>query len=252
MKKVLYKFAKQAFVTTGFCITRCQRGAGGVPLDFDNADTKLFARVRPFTLTSPARIKVLSDAVRHLATNKIPGAIAECGVWKGGSMMAVAYTLQELRATDRELYLFDIFEDTMPQATELDVTRDGTRLKDKTTTKSTPYWNFATETEVKSNMRSTGYPDTLVHFVRGPVEQTLPDRAPQQCALIRLDTDLYESTKHELKSLYPHLVRGGIIIIDDYGSHRGVKEAVDEFNGSLFQPLFFMRVDEAGRVAVKP
>ena len=167
-------------------------------------------------------------------------------------MMAVAYTLQELRATDRELYLFDVFEGAMPQATEIDVTRDGTRLKDKTTTNATPYWNFATETEVKNNMSSTGYPDSLVHFVRGPVEQTLPDCAPQQCALIRLDTDLYESTKHELESLYPHLVRGGIIIIDDYGSHQGVKKAVDEFSAPLSEPLFFVRVDEAGRVAVKP
>lgn len=183
---------------------------------------------------------------------RIPGALVECGVWKVGSMMTIAYTLKELHAADRDLFLFDVFEDAMPAPKEVDVTRDGTQLRNRTRDQLASYWNFATETEVKANMNRTGSPESLVHFIRGPVEQTLPHRAPEQCALIRLDTDLYESTKHELESLYPRLVRGGVIIIDDYGSHQGVKKAVDEFNASLPNPLFFVRVDEAGRVAVKP
>lgn len=252
MKEVLFSLVKKTFVAAGFSITRCRRGAGGVPLDFGDNDIELFDRVRHYTLTSPARIKVLADAVRHLISNGIPGAMTECGVWKGGSMMAVAYTLQHLEGAHRDLYLFDIFEDAMPRATEVDVTRDGTRLKDKADAETATYWNFATEAEVKSNMISTRYPESLMHFIRGPVEQTLPHRAPDQCALIRLDTDLYESTKHELESLYPRLVRGGVIIIDDYGSHQGVKKAVDEFNASLSPQLFFVRVDEAGRIAIKP
>jgi O-methyltransferase len=240
------------FVSRGLFMTRCQPVSGDVPIDFNEADSRLHDYVRRYTLTSAPRVKVLADAVRHLVDAQIPGAIVECGVWKGGSMMAVAYTLQHLKADDRKLYLFDVFEDAMPRATEVDVTRDGTRLKDKADAETAPYWNFATESEVKSNMMSTGYPESFVRFVRGPLEQTLPDGAPEQCALIRLDTDLYGSTKHELESLYPRLVRGGVIIIDDYGSHQGVKKAVDEFNASLPKPLFFVRVDEAGRVAVKP
>jgi len=252
VRKVVGNFVKRTFVAAGFSIARCQSGAGGVPLDFDKPDINLFDRVRPYTLTSPARIKVLSDAVRHLISNGIPGAFAECGVWKGGSMMAVAYTLQGLGVINRELYLFDVFEGAMPRATAVDVTRDGTRLKDRMFEQAAAYWNFATEAEAKANMKSTGYPESLVHFVRGPVEQTLPGKAPAQCALIRLDTDLYESTKHELDSLYPRLVSGGIVIIDDYGSHQGVKKAVDEFNASLDQRLFFTRIDEAGSIAIKP
>jgi O-methyltransferase len=238
VKTVSYKFVKQALVATGFCITRRQRGAGGVPLDFDNAETKLFDCVRAYTLPSPARIKVLSDAVAHLVTNETPSAITECGVWKGGSMMAAAYTLHELRAANRELTFFDIFEDAMPQAAVVDVTGDGTRLKDKITAKATPYWNFATEIEVKSKMSKTGYPDLLIYFVRGPVEQTLPGSAPTQCALICLDTQLYESPKFELESLYSRLVLDGIVIIEDYGSHSGAKKAVYAFNASLNQRLF--------------
>lgn len=213
----LQKLVKEKCAAAGFSITRCRREAGGVPLDLSDADVCLIDKVRKYTLTSPARIRVLADAIRHLVANSLPGAIVECGVWKGGSMMAVAYTLQQLRATDRVLYLFDIFQDAMPRATEVDVTRDGTRLIEKADVKAAPYANFATVAEVKANMKSTGYPEPLIHFVRGPVEQTLPARAPTQCALIRLDTDLYESTKHELEALYPRLVRGGILIIDDYG-----------------------------------
>lgn len=252
MKAVVISLVKQALVAAGFSITRCRRGAGGVPLDFNDKDIKLFDRVRPYTLTSPARIKILADAVRHLISSGIPGAMAECGVWKGGSMMTVAHTLIDAGSQTRELYLFDVFEGAMPQATAIDVTRDGTRLKDSMVEQDAPYWNFVTEAEVKRNITSTGYPESLVHFIRGPVEQTLPDRAPEQCALIRLDTDLYESTKHELECLYPRLVPGGIVIIDDYGSHQGVKKAVDDFNASLDQRLFFTRVDEAGSIAVKP
>jgi O-methyltransferase len=252
VRTALVNLLRKAFIRKGLIISRCRPEAGGVPLDFDNKDAKLQQAVRSFTLTSPARIKVLADATRYLVAGEVDGAIVECGVWNGGSMMAVAYTLQELRAIDRELYLFDVFEDIMPAANEVDVTRDGTRLKDQAPKEGAPYWNFVMEAEVKRNITGTGYPKSRIHLVRGPVEQTLPDRAPEQCALIRLDTDLYESTKHELESLYPRLVRGGIIIIDDYGSHQGVKKAVDEFNTSLSEPLFFVRVDEAGRVAVKP
>jgi len=252
VKKALLRLVKKTFTAAGFSIIRCHRGAGGVPLDFNNVEISLFRHVQAFALTSPARIKVLSDIVRHLVGNEILGAIVECGVWKGGSMMAVAYTLKDLGVLNRELYLFDVFEDEMPRATDVDITRDGTRLKDQSSDKAAPYWNFATEVEVRNNMKRTGYPDSRIHFVRGPVDKTLPDRAPEQCALIRLDTDLCESTKHELECLYPRLAHGGIIIIDDYGSHEGVRKAVDQFNDSLAQPLFLVRVDEAGRVAVKP
>ena len=47
----------------------------------------------------------------------------------------------------------------------------------------------------------TGYPSEQIHMVKGPVEATLPDEAPEQLALIRLDTDWYESTLHELEHL---------------------------------------------------
>jgi len=98
-------------------------------------------------------------------------------------------------------------------------------------------------------MQTTGYPSALTKFIQGPVEQTIPNEIPKRIALLRLDTDWYESTRHELQHLYPKLSAGGILIIDDYGHWQGARRAVDEyFEGKLF----LSRIDYTGRLAVKP
>jgi O-methyltransferase len=83
------------------------------------------------------------------------------------------------------------------------------------------------------------------------VERTLPDRAPAEIALLRLDTDWYESTRHELVHLYPRLSAGGVLIVDDYGHWAGAKRAVDEYLGEQAEPLLLHRIDYTGRIAIK-
>jgi len=100
-------------------------------------------------------------------------------------------------------------------------------------------------------MRSIAYPQSLVHFVKGRVEDTLPAQAPQRIALLRLDTDWYESTIHELRSLWDRLSIGGILIVDDYGHWAGARRAVDEFIAGLPGPPLLSRIDYSGRLAVK-
>jgi Macrocin-O-methyltransferase (TylF) len=75
--------------------------------------------------------------------------------------------------------------------------------------------------------------------VEGKVEDTLPAHAPEQIALLRLDMDWYESTRHELVHLDPQLVRGGVLIIDDYGHWQGARKATDEYfqNNNICIPL---------------
>jgi hypothetical protein len=98
---------------------------------------------------------------------------------------------------------------------------------------------------------ATGYPADKLHFVRGPVEQTLPHNAPAELALLRLDTDWYESTRHELEHLYPRVSDGGVLIIDDYGHWEGARRAVDEYFERQAKPLLLNRIDYTGRVAIK-
>jgi len=74
---------------------------------------------------------------------------------------------------------------------------------------------------------------------------------PGKIALLRLDTDWYESTAHELKHLYPLLVPGGVIIIDDYGHWEGARKAVDEYITAEKLPLLLNRIDYTGRIGIK-
>jgi len=105
--------------------------------------------------------------------------------------------------------------------------------------------------EVKKNMFSTGYKQDNISFIKGKVEDTLPFDKIERIALLRLDTDWYESTKHELETLYDKLVIGGVLIIDDYGHWNGAKKAVDEFIKDRKISLFLNRIDYTGRLAIK-
>ena len=221
------------------------------PLDFEQADIELCTRVAPYTMTPPARVYALSRAVEHVARHGLPGALVECGVWRGGSMMAVALTLLRLGITDRELYLFDTFSGMTEPGAE-DVRQSGERAADLLAGGDPHHLAVASLDEVREAVLSVGYPEERIHFVQGPVEETVPANAPTEIALLRLDTDWYSSTKHELVHLYPRLVRGGVLIVDDYVYWQGARRAIDEYLSENDVPLLLNRIDNNARIAVKP
>lgn len=205
-------------------------------------------------MTSPERIYSLIEAVKYVETNQIPGAIVECGVWKGGSMMAVAETLKHLNNTSRELFLYDTFEG-MSNPEEVDKTHAGQSasdlMKKDGDKEKNLVWAYSTLETVQTGMKSTRYPAEKIKYVKGKVEDTIPSTLPSTIALLRLDTDWYESTRHELEHLFPLLVKGGVLILDDYGYWAGAKKAVDEYFTIHKQPLLLNRIDETGRIAIK-
>ena len=217
-----------------------------LPADFDTANARIIRQVRRHTLTGPHRLNALVDATRHAARG--PGAFVECGVWRGGSMMAVALTLLEVGVRDRDLYLFDTFTGmTAPTPEDEDSAYDGYSLHKRFRRKEN--WIGVPRAQVEAAMRATGYPAERIHLVEGRVEDTLPGRAPEEIALLRLDTDWYASTRHELVHLYPRLRAGGVLILDDYGHYGGARRAVDEYFGDG-GPLL-QRIDYTGRLAIK-
>jgi hypothetical protein len=221
------------------------------PPDFRKEEAELIQEVRPWTLTSAERIYALIQAVRYVSANGIAGAIVECGVWKGGSMMAAAKTLLRLPDTTRDLYLFDTFQG-MSEPTGKDVDYSGKRAADVLREDEGYKCAAAPLEEVKKVLYATGYPSEKLHFVAGKVEETLPGEAPEAISLLRLDTDWYASTKHELVHLFPRLARGGVIIIDDYGHWRGSRQACDEYFAEKGVPILLNRIDYTGRMALKP
>jgi O-methyltransferase len=209
-------------------------------------------RVRPYTMTGPERISTLCHGIRYIAKRKIPGDIVECGVWRGGSMMAVALSLLAEQDLSRTLYLFDTFRG-MPPPSGIDRDWRGemaSSLLEKAD-RSDLIWACASIEEVRANLGATDYPSEQVRLIEGRVEDTIPRRAPEQISILRLDTDWYESTKHELIHLYPRLSIGGILIIDDYGAWEGARKAVDEYIDENELALFLHRIDHTGRTAIK-
>ena len=221
----------------------------------DESTAKTIEAVRPYTMTSDQRVAALCDAVRYVVTNRIPGDVVECGVWKGGSMMAVARTLLELGDRTRELRLFDTFEGmTAPSVEDVALTGESAADLMAASTDSEDaesVWCRAPLDVVQQAMASVGYERSRIHYIKGRVEDTIPAAAPERIALLRLDTDWYESTRHEMIHLFPRLCVGGVLILDDYGHWLGARRAVDEYLREHNVPLFLQKIDYSGRYAVK-
>jgi len=224
----------------------------GLPSDFTGDDAEDFRFAAPYTMVPPERIYTLVRAVEYVVEHDVPGALVECGTWKGGCAMTMARALERLGATDRELHLFDLFGEMWPAATEHDVHLGIPELERNAHITEVPENMRYTVDEVRRRVLATGYPGERVYFAKGRVEETLPAQAPEQVALLRLDTDFYESTRHELTHLYPRLAQGGVLIIDDYGDWAGSRKATDEYIEAHDLPLHLIRVDVGARMAVKP
>ena len=112
-------------------------------------------------------------------------------------------------------------------------------------------WCYASLDDVRENMKKTGYPLDNIRCIQGRVEEKIPAFMPKGViSLLRLDTDWYESTRHEMINLYPKLAIGGALIIDDYGHWLGAKLAVDEYFAAN-KPILLNRIDYTDRVGVK-
>jgi hypothetical protein len=200
-------------------------------------------------MTGPERIYALIQAVRYVSANNIPGAIVECGVWKGGSKAAIARTLRHIGDLGRDLYLFDTFQG-MSEPTSHDLDYEGQSATNLL--RANPDLKSVAPLELVARvLYDTGYPKEKIHFVCGRVEETIPTQAPPSISLLRLDTDWYASTKHELIHLFPRLSENGVIVIDDYGHWRGSRQACDEFFAENRIPLLLNRIDYTGRIAIK-
>ncbi len=222
--------------------------------DLDPAFLPILQQCEPQTMTSVERIYALYKAVEYLCTAGIAGDFVECGVWRGGSMMCAALTLLKAKDISRKFYLYDTFEG-MVQPDTSDVNFEGaaaiTQLSSEPRTEESYIWAYAPLETVRQNMISTGYPDNKIFYVSGDVEKTIPATIPDSIALLRLDTDWYASTRHELNHLFPRLTKGGVIIIDDYGHWQGARRAVDEYFAESEVKILLNRVDYTGRIGVR-
>jgi len=255
IKKTIVRTFKSLLKPLGYELHWIKDKEEKYPPDYSLENISIIKQVIDSTMTSPTRVNTLIDAVKYISGNNINGAIVECGVWKGGSIMAAALTLNLLDDHSREIYLYDTFSGMSQPGTHEIRSSLGNSIENKYQESkiSDDYstWCYSPIEEVKSNVFSTNYPQHLFKFVEGKVEDTIPQVMPDSIAILRLDTDWYESTKHELKHLYPLLVKNGILIIDDYGHWEGAKQAVDEYIKENNLRLFLNRIDYSCRLMIK-
>ena len=225
--------------------------------EMDLGHCQTICDVEAYTMTSPERLMALCEATEYVINHEVPGDIVECGVWRGGSMAAVARTIINLDTSIRELWMYDTYEG-MSEPTDKDVDflgRDAAHLlateNQQIIDDPTSIWCNSPLSGVKATMQETGYNSDYIRYVVGKVEETLPQQVPDQIALLRLDTDWYESTKCELEHLFPRLVPGGVLIVDDYGHWEGCRRAVDEYFADHGIKFLLNRIDYTGRIGVK-
>jgi hypothetical protein len=223
---------------------------------FDPAARATIERVRGCTMLDVERLFSLIQAVRYVVRESIPGDLVECGVWRGGAAMAAALTLTECGDTARRIHLFDTFEG-MPAPSERDYSASVGEAPPAETFRTLAdgegrsTWLRVGIDEVRANLATVEPDASRFVLVQGRVEETIPGTAPERVALLRLDTDWYASTRHELTHLFPRLSARGVLILDDYYYWGGSREAADEYVREHRIPIFLSKV-AISAVGLKP
>jgi hypothetical protein len=219
-----------------------------IEIQFGSEFLSLWRFISTYTIVSPERAYATYKACRYASRYNIDGCFAECGVFKGGMAMLAAAVFAKYAGAARDIFLFDTFTG-MTAPSEVDMSRHGVSAA------SYPPEMVKSELEeVTRNMAQTSYPLHRLHFIEGDVCATLRKlpNVPDKIAILRLDTDWYESTRAELEVLYEKVTPGGVVLVDDYGYWQGARKAVDEFIERLPYPVYLCRTDDCGIEFVKP
>ena len=179
---------------------------------------RTFRKYRDFTMV-PEDI-YLGNLHLVSTIKNIPGAIVECGTWRGGMIAGIADVL----GSHRHYHLFDSYEG-LPPAKEIDGEAALAWQRDK----SGPMYHDncrASEEEARLAMSMSAAKN--YSLVKGWFKDTLPSSRVGPIAVLRMDADWYESTKEILDNLAGSVVRGGMIIVDDYYVYEGCARAVNE------------------------
>lgn len=253
------QYAKGLLRAAGYALAPIPK-AGLIPQDVDDrfvATVAEMQNVGPLEMTQHTTFA----AVEYIVKTGIEGDLIECGVWQGRQILMMAQTLKSYGIVDRNIYLYDTFRGQIKPTSDDYKDKDNPLLSAQVNlarwergqiTGASKSWKAAGVGEVRANVYRSGYPQERFHFVEGDVLSTLPNDMHTRIALLRLDTDWYESTRHELESLYERVVVGGVVIIDDYGRWRGCRKAVDEYFSTLGPraPLL-VRTSGSERVCIK-
>jgi O-methyltransferase len=249
IKKILKKIYRKLFAARPDKKILYQRLSRNLQLGYPH-ETEAFDAIQVIkynTMLPYEQLVTLYEQVVYCEKNKVPGCFIECGVWKAGASGIMAQASLKYGTEPREIYLFDAFDDIC-EPDELHDSQDIIDEVNKAVKRSGKkeykgelkpitgiydvWGGHGTLAEAKILLQEKiQYPEANLHYVKGWFQDTVHEWAAKTgpIAILRLDGDWYESTKVCLEAFYPHLVKGGICIIDDYGYNTGCQKAVDEY-----------------------
>lgn len=219
-------------------------------IEVSQSEKKLIRNCLKYSMTNFERMWALMQSFHHIRQECLTGDFVECGVWKGGNIILLKKLIQQYNLK-KNIYGFDTFEG-MVEPSLYDVNYNNKSAKKMFDDHKRKKIGFAMcgLDEVKKNIKNY-VKSNNIYLIKGKVENTLKNKKnlPKKISILRLDTDFYESTKIELEILFPRLVKGGVLIVDDYGFWKGAKKAVDEYFSDYRQ--FMHYVDHSCRLLIK-
>ena len=256
---------KHLIETAGYEISR--KSVSGEGNDYRPSAFELEAEekikiVGKHTMLPYNRLLSLYEQAIFCETSELPGSFIECGTWKGGVAGLMALANLAHGKIRRHLHLFDSFAG-IPEPDEavdgtkavMEARQFGGGTKGKLVAINGFYESAGTlqvNRELLENI--IGYDQSFLHYHQGWFQDTVPRDAGKvgEIAILHLDGDWYASTMVCLENLYDKVVRGGFIIIDDYGCYEGCRKAVDEFLKRQRIRVYLHRIDSTGRYWIKP
>ena len=181
-------------------------------------------------LSSAPTLEATYELARMTIERGIPGDFVECGVFAGVQCAAMAKALMDYGVTDRKVHLFDSFAG-IPQA--------GPKDTEFLAAGHAAGLSTCSLGQVQEYMQAWGIDPALLIFHVGLFSDTVPAAEIGPIALLRLDGDLYESTKVCMEHLYPKLSKGGWCIADDF-KLAGCRAAIEETIG-VPGPLYWRK-----------
>lgn len=233
IKNFIKKNIKKILLFFNLKVTKINKNSENFPIEAEDKIKEFINCSRKFSMTGRERMYLLSQAVLNTKNNNLDGDFVECGVWRGGNILLFKL-LNDFYNLNKNIFAYDTYEGMTPPQ-DIDITSSGVSAETlmKNTKKKDEKHNihcFSELDQVKNNILLYSNLNNI-NFVKGPVEKTLfnENNLPNKISILRLDTDFYNSTKIELERLFPRVVSGGVLIIDDYGFWKGARKAVDEY-----------------------
>ena len=253
-KNIFKKILKNFFSLFGFRIVRKnnfhERRNNSI-VEINEEDKININRALEISLCRKENIWSLIQSINYISDKKIQGDVVECGVFKGGSLGIICSYVQKNKLNSK-IYGFDTFEQGFLDNTisEKDFTVKGKKVDPEDFKAQKNF--YPSKQEVEKNLEKFNLIEKYQPIlIKGNILETLKkeENLPKKISLLRLDTDLYNTTKLQLKILYPRLEKGGILHIDDYGLCQGVRSAVDEYFYN--KKIWLHRVDLTCRLMIK-